>query len=1685
MARTLTTPAATAMARRLDRGALLRGTALQAAVALVFVAPVIVSPAAAQPAPNARPQGGQVVAGSASIAQAPTSTTVTQSSNRAAVDWRSFDVGANQSVTFRQPGPTSVTLNRVTGPDPSAIAGRISANGQLILTNPSGVTFYQGAQVNAQSVIVSAAGIGNRNFMAGRMVFDRDAKPGARIDNAGTITVRQAGLAALVAPSVANSGTINARMGHVVLGGGAVAHTLDMYGDGLVSIDVTKSVVRAPLGPNGQMVTALVTNTGVIAADGGTVQLTARAADGVVQDLVRAGGTIRANTAAGRTGQIEIVGTGGSVVVEGRVLAEGRTPGSTGGTVVVAGSTATVLAPTARVSADGHAGGGLVALGTTAARARGTGTAPPGTSARTVLAAGSRVSADATAAGDGGRITVLSTETTAVGGAISARGGRVSGSGGTIELSGETGFRLTGTANTSAPHGAPGTIVLDPRDLTITATPNGTTNVAPTNGTDPNIAYNTPSTVADAFVTPAQLQALTGNLHLQATRDLTVASSFTYTGGANVVLEAGRNLTVNTGVTISVPLFAVQSAFVPSILTLTAATAAIPGFDPAGTLTVAGNLSAAGLQLNAGTGGIVLSGQLTTQLGSFISRVGLTTAGPVSQTVGRVATNDLSGTAGSVSLLSTSNAISGIGTAGAALTSTAGGITVVNSLFLAVGTNGGGGPNGIAVPAGQNVTLQAYALGLQAAAGSFAVNAPGGTVTLSPLTPGTGIQVTASPTVQGNTAVYRPADLARVNASTLRLANTGAGGISFGQAGFDTQIDLTRFPTIALSSQGAVTQTAPLLANTLSGTMAGLTLLDAGNAIRGLAAVNSTSDVAVTTAGNLAVSGGLSANGVLDVRAGGTLTISGFVNNQGGNTLATAGADLVTNPGAHIGANGNVLLTAGPAGTLTLNGNASVPESIRLTAGTGGIAFGAGRTGAANVLTLSTPGPVTQTTGVVRVDGLNGTVGSLSLPSRANVINSLAATATAATGDILVVSANALFIGRLGVQPGRTITLVSDGLTVGVGPNGNGSINAPGGTLVVAPYTAGGAVLLTSGPKPATGLSLTTTELGQVQATTLQLGGGAGTPNVPQAGVITVGQPGDTAIDLGVPNIRRLVFQGTGAVTQTTALGVATVSGAAASLTLANPGNFISTLDGFTAPGGVSLHTSSGLAVTADVVASFGPIQLSGSAPVAGRTDNASIALAASLTAPSVDLNGLTGNPSVAGGIAQDAGILTTTALAATADFVRLTQPNQVIQLTGVTATSDITITDARPLFIAQNTVATTNGPVTLNTQGITQAPGTSVVTRELDGSSTAATVLDSRTNQVSGIGTFTQVAGDLTLVTASPTLTFGLKTGVVSAPQDSLRFVTDGAALSPNAVPSTAVTASGLVSFAPFTPGRRTEVIGATAADANSLSLPQRLLSRITAARLALGDATTAGPINIGNPGEAIDLSATAPTLQLLTTGAVTQGVNPGGPTAGGTLSLRVGNVVGSAASLALDAAANRIDQVGAPDGFPGGTTGLAATNGALAVLDSVPLSMPAGAQVTATGALRLSTSGGDLSLAGTVATPGTLTLAASSGAVTQTGGTIAAGTLTGSGNAVSLPSAGNAVAALGTLTTGGAFTLTDSTGLMVAGPVGASTVSLSVAGPLVLSGTLQGTAGVTLAATGDITQPGGSIVKIGRAHV
>ena len=104
----------------------------------------------------AAPQGGTVVAGQATITQpTPTSQVINQTTNKAIIDWKSFSIASGEKVRFNQPSTTSVTLNRVTGYDPSYILGEMSSNGKIFLVNPYGVVFGAGARVDVGGLVAS------------------------------------------------------------------------------------------------------------------------------------------------------------------------------------------------------------------------------------------------------------------------------------------------------------------------------------------------------------------------------------------------------------------------------------------------------------------------------------------------------------------------------------------------------------------------------------------------------------------------------------------------------------------------------------------------------------------------------------------------------------------------------------------------------------------------------------------------------------------------------------------------------------------------------------------------------------------------------------------------------------------------------------------------------------------------------------------------------------------------------------------------------------------------------------------------------------------------------------------------------------------------------------------------------------------------------------------------------------------------------------------------------------------------------------------------------------------------------------------------------------------------------------------------------------------------------------------
>jgi filamentous hemagglutinin family protein len=392
--------------------------------------------------------------------------TINQSTQNAIINWKTFNIGASESVRFNQPNSGSVALNRVIGGlGPSQILGSLTANGRIFLINRDGILFGPGAVVNTAGFLASTNDIRNSDFMAGRYNFNIPGRPDASIVNQGRITATSGGFAALVAPGVRNSGTITATLGTVALAAGN-SFTLDMYGDKLITLAVNDEIAANVIDvATGKPLKSLVTNDGKIRANGGRVELTAAAARRVVDSVINTSGVITANSIGHRNGKIVLAAATGAskpagapaqtIKISGRLSAAGKRPGTKGGSILVSGEHIKLAA--ARVDASGRAGGGKVLIGGDWAGGHPTMFFPGNPSARpeayaiptasTVsVDAASRIDASAKSRGDGGKVILWADNHLTFTGTILALGGREFGNGGFVETSGHS-VNITGTVN--------------------------------------------------------------------------------------------------------------------------------------------------------------------------------------------------------------------------------------------------------------------------------------------------------------------------------------------------------------------------------------------------------------------------------------------------------------------------------------------------------------------------------------------------------------------------------------------------------------------------------------------------------------------------------------------------------------------------------------------------------------------------------------------------------------------------------------------------------------------------------------------------------------------------------------------------------------------------------------------------------------------------------------------------------------------------------------------------------------------------------------------------------------------------------------------------------------------------------------------------------------------------------------
>ncbi len=452
----------------------------------------------------AGPQGGVVSAGNATIQTINKKTNIHQSSNKAIIDWRSFDIAPDEHTQFYQPSKTSVTLNRINDVKPSQIDGRISANGHVVLVNPNGVVFGAGSQVDVGALTATSADIDNDAFMNGRMDFDKAGNLDAKIINEGTITAKEAGLVSLVAPHVENHGVIEAKLGKIQLAA-ADTFTLDLAGDGLINIAVTEDEAKK-----------LVRNSGRITAEGGTIALTAGRARTLVDSLVDNSGVIEAHSMTNVGGKIVLSAHQGTTHVSGTIDASGKLGG---GQVLI--------------------GGGKQGQDATIAH-----------NAKTVIEESAVIKANATDIGDGGQVILWADDQTVFAGSIEAKGGQNGGHGGFVETSGKLRLNVRETAQVDAASLVDGYLygswLLDPSNVFLT---NGGANSVPGGGGTVNPSSD------DFYVDIGTLEtALNGNNNVIITTangggtqdgNITVQDAISWTGASSLTLDADNDIYVN------------------------------------------------------------------------------------------------------------------------------------------------------------------------------------------------------------------------------------------------------------------------------------------------------------------------------------------------------------------------------------------------------------------------------------------------------------------------------------------------------------------------------------------------------------------------------------------------------------------------------------------------------------------------------------------------------------------------------------------------------------------------------------------------------------------------------------------------------------------------------------------------------------------------------------------------------------------------------------------------------------------------------------------------------------------------------------------------------------------------------------------------------------------------------------
>ena len=432
----------------------------------------------------AGPQGEQVVHGQARFFRSGNHTQIT-TSDRAIINYDSFNLNRFESVRFVQPNAQSRVLNRISSDMPTLINGSIFANGNVYFVNRAGIYFGQNSVINVGGLYAAAGNMSNRDFLNN---VNRFTDLQGAVVNRGEISASRE--AHLVGRRVANFGSVVAPDGlitmsagkDVLLGeqGGRVFARIsgDASNNGRVGVE-NHGVIDAG---SGRVIAGVGDHFALALYDTSVIRGSSVRVAGGAESTVKVSGEIDATSDTGRGGSIDVLG--------GRIGLYGAELDASG----------------ARAGGEIHIGGDYQGVGD---RLR---------SEVTLVDSATSLSVDATRHGHAGRAIVWSDGATVFRGSISGRGQNKGGfaevsSLGYLDFNGS--FDLSGAVRN-------GTLLLDPKNIYITPTDvGGATAIGDVD--DFSVDSSLTTTIHDDLLSSWLNGGVAGDVMLKANNDIVFA----------------------------------------------------------------------------------------------------------------------------------------------------------------------------------------------------------------------------------------------------------------------------------------------------------------------------------------------------------------------------------------------------------------------------------------------------------------------------------------------------------------------------------------------------------------------------------------------------------------------------------------------------------------------------------------------------------------------------------------------------------------------------------------------------------------------------------------------------------------------------------------------------------------------------------------------------------------------------------------------------------------------------------------------------------------------------------------------------------------------------------------------------------------------------------------------------------